>query len=336
MLPNFFVRVYPTGNKVYYYYFNRSAHKLGSAKVLTAVQAREMARKIFADGIDPRDKREAKELTLGELAEKYKSSGGSLYCYRLVQKDYHGLLSGPASEITQLAIEELREDRRRSSGITCSTANKSVTAIKALLNWAAKRGLIPDNPLANLQKLKEVDSCQKTRYLSPAERTRLCEVINNRTDLMKPMIIIALNTGIRRGSLFALEWDDVNFAERTITLNAENAKSKKQMIIPMNQVVIDALLAWREISEKNKLVFSSPRSGGLLNNVKKTWASILKQAEIENFRWHDMRHDFASQLVMKGVDLNTVRELLGHSDLKITMRYAHLAPGIKRNAVELL
>ena len=73
-----------------------------------------------------------------------------------------------------------------------------------------------------------------------------------------------------------------------------------------------------------------------MDNCKTAWAKLLKDADIKNFRWHDMRHDFASQLVSKGVDLNTVRELLGHADIKMTLRYAHLAPQIKRAAVEML
>ena len=108
---------------------------------------------------------------------------------------------------------------------------------------------------------------------------------------------------------------------------------------PINSVVMQTLRSWQEQKHagKNSLyVFPSPVTGEKLDNVNKSWARVLKDAEIKNFRWHDMRHDFASQLVMKGVDLNTVRELMGHSDMKMTMRYAHLAPCSKLRAVELL
>ena len=93
---------------------------------------------------------------------------------------------------------------------------------------------------------------------------------------------------------------------------------------------------WPLPFEGDGLGFPSPRTGGRMDNCQSAWEKLLKDAQIENFRWHDMRHDFASQLVMKGVDLNTVRELLGHADMKMTLRYAHLAPKVKRAAVEML
>ena len=136
-----------------------------------------------------------------------------------------------------------------------------------------------------------------------------------------------------------LKWADVDFAAETITLRGANNKAGNTVHLPINSVVMQTLRSWQEQKQagKNSLyVFPSPVTGEKLDNVNKSWASVLKDAEIKNFRWHDMRHDFASQLVMKGVDLNTVRELMGHSDMKMTMRYAHLAPSSQLRAVELL
>jgi site-specific recombinase XerD len=108
----------------------------------------------------------------------------------------------------------------------------------------------------------------------------------------------------------------------------------------MNQTVTDTLNTWRQQSEDTAsaaLIFPSPKKkGALMVSIKRSWETLLKAAQIKNFRWHDLRHDFASQLVMQGADLNVVRELLGHSDMKMTLRYAHLAPENKLRAVELL
>jgi integrase len=101
--------------------------------------------------------------------------------------------------------------------------------------------------------------------------------------------------------------------------------------IPMNETLTHTLTKWKEQTrgDGEKLVFPSPKSGEVMDNCKSAWAKLLKDAGITNFRWHDMRHDFASHLVMNGVDLNTVREFMGHADLKMTLRYAHLAPAVK-------
>jgi len=150
------------------------------------------------------------------------------------------------------------------------------------------------------------------------------------------MILVSLNTGLRQGELFNLKWENINFDRAVLTVTADTAKSGKTRHVPINSATLEILKNWRNQMTGTDLVFASKTTGEIFNNVKKSWASLLKSAGIENFRWHDMRHHFASRLVMAGVDLNTVRELLGHSDLKMTLRYAHLAPEHKANAVEKL
>jgi integrase len=96
------------------------------------------------------------------------------------------------------------------------------------------------------------------------------------------------------------------------------------------------LHGWRDQASDNEGLVFPGRNGGALNNVRRSWEGALRVAGIKRFRWHDLRHTFASKLVMAGVDLNTVRELLGHSDYKMTQRYSHLAPEHKAAAVAKL
>ena len=107
----------------------------------------------------------------------------------------------------------------------------------------------------------------------------------------------------------------------------------------MNKTVYNTLSLWKQQccdTFPDTLVFPSPKTNGKLDNCGTAWDNLLRNANIQNFTWHDMRHNFASQLVMNGIDLNTVRELLGHADLKMTLRYAHLAPQVTQKAVETL
>jgi integrase len=150
------------------------------------------------------------------------------------------------------------------------------------------------------------------------------------------MVLISINTGIRRGELFSLKWSDINLEHRTLTVSGTNAKSGKTRHIPLNGEAFETLKQWRtQSSRENELVFTSP-SGGRFDNICSSWEGVLDLAKVTSFRWHDLRHHFASMLVMKEVDLNTVRELLGHGDLKMTIRYAHLAPQVKADAVAKL
>ena len=271
-------------------------------------------------------------------------------------------------------LDELKEEmleqwklKRRANGISESTINRDMLDAKNVLNKAVKDKHIAINPF-NEVKLYKLDTTSRIRYLKPDERQRLLVALDRRdqmlkqkrdqgnawrntrnytlmpslhtkryADYLKPIVILALNTGMRRGEIFKLKWQDIDFELRHIVVEGKNAKSGKTRYIEMNDIVYDLLIGWRQDQHNpdSLLIFpgdnDKPR-----NNIKKAWTSLLKAADIQNFRFHDLRHDFASQLVMKSVPLNTVRELLGHKDLVTTLRYAHLAKDIKAKAVATL
>lgn len=144
----------------------------------------------------------------------------------------------------------------------------------------------------------------------------------------QPMTLIALNTGLRRGEITQLTWDDVNLATKNVTVRAGYAKSGKARHVPLNSEAMAVFKVWKRQHKTGRLF--------PLICTAKAWGRLMADAKIENFRFHDLRHTFASKLVMAGVDLNTVRELLGHGALNMTQKYAHLAPEHKAAAVERL
>ena len=140
---------------------------------------------------------------------------------------------------------------------------------------------------------------------------------------------------MRRGELLSLRWQNANLDRDVLTIEAVNAKSGKTRHIPLNPKAKSALTNWKNDCESLLWVFEG-KPEQPLKDIKKAWSTILEDAKIKDFRFHDLRHHFASRLVMAGVDLNTTRELLGHGSLDMTLRYSHLAPEHKAMAVNLL
>ena len=159
--------------------------------------------------------------------------------------------------------------------------------------------------------------------------------IHGYSDHITPMVVLSLNTGLRQGELFSLAWESVDLRLKTMSVLASHSKGNKTRTIPLNPAALKVLASIRPTPAKG-LVFKSPVTGAEFDNVKKAWVELTKAASIPGLRWHDMRHDFASQLVMRGAPLYTVQKLLGHANSRTTQRYAKLAPSTLADAVHLL
>ncbi|WP_179179989.1 site-specific integrase [Pseudomonas sivasensis] len=281
-----------------------------------------------------------------------------------LSNNFDSIMPQRLDAITGRDLEQIRTGWMQ-AGNKPSTVNRKMGSISGVFSRAVEWDYIDEHPLAKLKQLK-VDSKGVIRYLTADETKRLRDALNARqdemraeresaniwrtdrhrepmpsllqlpfTDHLKPMVLVSLNTGIRRGELFDLEWSAVNFDTKTITVAGATTKTSDTRHIPMNKETIGVLEAWKKQVSKSPYVFPG-QGGGRFEDVKSAWLKLLERAQIDGFRWHDMRHDFASRLVMAGVPLNTVRDLLGHADIKMTLRYAHLAPGTKAAAVELI
>lgn len=254
--------------------------------------------------------------------------------------------------------------KRKKAGIAPATVNRDLDRIRKVYSCAVEWDFVAEHPLRKVKRFK-VDN-ERVRYLEPDEERRLRKALADReaerrasrdrhnawhaqrgseghtqwtkdayTDHLMPLVLVALNTGLRRGELFALDWRSLNLPLRILTVEAGNAKSGKTRHVPLNDEALDVLTRWRRQGSGKGLVF--PGAGGVrMTNINKSWDGLTQAADLPDFNFHDCRHSFASKLVMQGVDLNTVRALLGHADIKMTLRYAHLSPGKLADAVALL
>ncbi len=149
------------------------------------------------------------------------------------------------------------------------------------------------------------------------------------------MVIAALHTGFRASELLSLTWVDVDFDRRTLTVQAAYAKNSESRSVSMNKVLTEALRAARMTGLATEHVFCNLR-GGPYRSFRTAFERAVRKAGLVDFTFHDLRYTFASRLIMRGADLPTVKELLGHKTIAMTLRYTHLSADHKQWAVSLL
>ncbi len=322
--------------------------------------------------IEARQPGKTKPLTLGGFIRDHytawvkanqKAGQATVDAIRAVFAD---LLDRNLSDLSAFDFERVKAARHK-AGIKPATINRDLARIRGALSRAVDWNMLDTHPMKTVKQAKGADD-SRVRYLTAAEDTRLRKALSERedarrasrerhnawheargtaghpqwsadgfTDHLMPMTLLALNTGMRRGELLGLEWASVNLPAKLLTITVGNAKSRKARHLPLNAEALDVLTRWKKQARKDgRLVFPSPKTGARMDNINSSWEELCEAAGLADFRFHDLRHSFASRLVMAGVDLNTVRELLGHSDIRMTLRYSHLAPDKLADAVAKL
>lgn len=237
------------------------------------------------------------------------------------------------SDLVPLAVERYKAERSRT--VSKRTVNLEVTVLKTMLNRYVELGTIPVNPIRAVKKIRGPES-KPIEFLTKQEVEALLRAL---TPAFRPMIYTYLKTGLRRNELVFLEWNDINFEKkliRVINKQAHPTKSYRERHIPMDDKLTSLLLSLPR-AKNNPYVFTTQQNTQRKNNLVAKLKKAAKRAGIQkNVTVHSLRHSFASNLVMAGVDLATVKELLGHADIHTTMRYAHLAPDHLQEAVTKL
>ena len=206
-----------------------------------------------------------------------------------------------------------------------ATVNRELALLKHMYSKAIEWGKYEENPAKKVKLLK--GEVKRVRFLMPDDVQKL---LSNCADHLKPIVTVAVHTGMRKGELLSLNWDQVNFEQGIISLL--DTKNHKRRDISMNETVKATLTG---MERKGSYVFSA-EDGGSFGDVRRSFETALRRSGIQDFRFHDLRHTFASNLVMESVDIMTVKELMGHKDLTMTLRYTHLAPNHKTKAVNIL
>ncbi len=348
--PELVVRIRPTGRVGFYRYADRRKTKL-DAKTIAVARNKVANGAVRAEKAIPwRDLVEDHYRPVYMLTHKTERSLDALIPFT------HTFADTLVTKITRPAVERWIAGRI-DSGRSPKTIRRNLSGVRAVLNFGVERGYLSENPLATLP-MPRIDDDDRERYLSGDEEARLSAALRSRDDELKakrdryndwrqarhkspllnlsnlaygdylsPMVVLSIHTGLRYGELTAIEWRDV--IDDMLTVRSNITKSQKTRHVPLNPNALEALNQWRAMRDGEGRIFP-------VDSVRKAWLGVLNAADITDFRWHDLRHHFASQLVMNGIPLRTVQKLLGHSTIAMTERYSHLAPGHLRDAVGTL
>ncbi|WP_448216500.1 tyrosine-type recombinase/integrase [Endozoicomonas sp. 2B-B] len=356
--------------------FTNRRTTIGKYGTITVEKAREAAKRlagVVALGTDPLEQKQEQKNSIKQQSQsslrlflhkgflEVTPEPTAKKVIASIERHFASLLDKPMNEITAWEIDVWkRAYKGKPAG-----ANRIMTSLRGVLTKAVRAGLLDQSPMPMVKNVRE-DKSKKIRYLSDIEQKQLmlaleerqnrmrkeresyiawCQERNkeapkphdsNFTDHIKPMIILALNTGLRLGEIFDLRVSDLDFHAQLLTVRGSHAKSGQTRQIPLNPEISLVLQNWLSQNKHCELVFPSPVTGDRFDNIKKAWDQVRGDASLTHFRFHDLRHTFGTRLAHARVDLVTIKELMGHESLETTARYLHTSNERKLEAVKLL
>jgi integrase len=325
----YYVRVYHAGRR-----YKRRAASKGHAREL-----REEIRVAIRKGQWP-PKPKAKLIFFDDLLESYREEkaregkavmDGNIGFKRLL----HRFGGRRPDSFTTREVKEWRDEILQ--GHTAATVNRHLTLLRAILRMGIRDRRLDPSTLPQFEPLDENN--ERVRYLTEDEERSLLDALPK---FLGSLVIVAIHTGMRRGELLNLTWTEVDLVGGTVFVR--RSKSGEGRRIPMSPTVRRTLEELNEARPTHTRVigpneadrvFTAPR-GGFLLNLNRVWYDAIERAGLVGLHFHDLRHTFASRLVMNGVDLFRVQTLMGHKSSRMTIRYAHLSPEHLRAAVATL
>ncbi|MFQ6739424.1 MAG: tyrosine-type recombinase/integrase [Alphaproteobacteria bacterium] len=227
----------------------------------------------------------------------------------------------------QIAVETGKDGRYRSN----ATLNRYMAALSVALSYAVKElEWLDINPVTKISK--KTESRGRVRYLSDDERNNLLTSAKKLSNpYMYPLILLAITTGARKMEMLGLKWTDVDLNAKRAILH--DTKNGEQRTLPLVEPALTELKKLYSQSMNSEYVFPS-RNGLQPIDIKRCWTTLLKDAGIQDFRFHDLRHTCASYLAMNGFTMGEIAAVLGHKTLQMTKRYAHLSDAHSQSVVE--
>jgi len=215
------------------------------------------------------------------------------------------------------------------SHLSNATYNRYKAAASVVFNYACRQYNLTSNPIGLIPSLPEDN--HRVRYLSTLERKRLLNACREASwSKLYLLVLMAITTGSRRGELLNLRWNDIDFERQTAYV--QTTKNGQPKVLPLTNDVVKELTKFRQ--QDNSLIFNSEIKPSKAFCFNKQWKRALKTAEVEDFTFHCLRHTCASYLAQSGASLLEIADVLGHKQISVTKRYAHLCIDHKQKLIE--